>query len=355
MLSREQIYTLIWIRKQPGNIFAVLPKEMCGYGMANVSHDSGSEIAELLKHIIAGTHLHLIRGMLWKNPRLVLEAGDVTTSAGLLVKRTTPLECALGAGSPEISEMIHDAFERIRDEKDSIVEGAIKVRNEQYARYRKHIEGMLNYKPYDFTWLLEVIKASHPEDITAALNNDMSRQNKLTDALLRFRKQFTPDKIAVGMHFNYNEHCNYQTIIRAFEIADLEYNNLVEGVNVSKYRLFAKHIVDVIALNCCSEERFLFARDCFDNAIAGKLHRFDRQLIYKYREWATQQGLGDFGPTAIAALTAPDIRAKDLKLFFEKKQQDLLDLVNRNDNQDRNDAQPLEYSVDMTVTSNLSL
>ena len=177
------------------------------------SHGADCEIATLLHHIAYGD-LQAAHAMLELNPRLVLQAGNVETPSGLKVMHTTPFECALGAGDPEMAQMIVPYFDA------KIITGGAEVREKQYARYRPHIDNMLQQKPYDFTPLLTAIKQASRQDVAAALHNDMTHKSALGDVLEQFRKEFIPGKITVGMHFN------YQHLLHAYEVYDLNYENL---------------------------------------------------------------------------------------------------------------------------------
>jgi hypothetical protein len=161
-----------------------------------------SDIAKLLRHIAYG-NLAAAKAMLKADPRLVLQAGHTETPSGLMVLHTTPLECALGAGDPEMAMMIAKYFD------SRIIVGGATVREEQFARYHQHIEEMFNPEknpPYNFTLLIETLMAAQPEDVMAALNCDMSRECVLRVVLEQFRKDFTPGTITRGMHFN----CQHQ-------------------------------------------------------------------------------------------------------------------------------------------------
>jgi hypothetical protein len=73
----------------------------------------------------------------------------------------------------------------------------ISTLHEQYARYRTHIETMMQQKPYDFTLLLDTFKHASPADFVAALNHDMTRASAMRDLLTQFRNDLTPRKDAI--------------------------------------------------------------------------------------------------------------------------------------------------------------
>jgi hypothetical protein len=166
--------------------------------------------------------------------------------------------------------------------------------------------------------------------------------------LTKFRADFTPDKITVGMHFNYNEHCNYQTLLRAFEVADLEYDNLAEGYppyitdNFSRNNFFTTLIIGFIERSFCSDERFIFARDYFPGAERGA--PLERSLVYRYKpeesfpdaaDNSSHAGLGFknwacggiAGTCGTVGICRGYVR---LKKIFEEKRQGLLNLCSQN-------------------------
>jgi hypothetical protein len=195
MLNRSQLITLFGLSKREKNTFYRWSRDMRQY-IANIdsaNFDLKSDIAMLLHHIAYG-NLVAAKAMLETNPRLVLQAGHVETPSGLKVMHTTPFECALGAGDPEMAKMIETYF----DSKE--MTGGAEVKEKQYACYRQHIENMLNPEknpPYDFTLLIETLMAATAEDVEAALNLDMTHDSVLRDVLAQFRKDFTPDSINV--------------------------------------------------------------------------------------------------------------------------------------------------------------
>ena len=249
MLNRSQLYTLLLARKHNGNLFSSMPRDLISL-IGNVSENPQSDISTLL-HYIAYGDLASANIMLNMNPRLVLQAGNVVTPSGLKVMRTTPLECALGAGDPEMAKMIEPYFEA-----KEIEDGAA-VRNEQYARYRMHIENMMQQEPYDFTLLIATIKQASPDDVDAALNHDMTHASALRDVLTQFRNDFTPDKITAGMHFN------YQHLFRAFEVYDQEFDNLFNNQNYNRNRIFTCQVIGFIQRSLPAIDRMLFAHDLY--------------------------------------------------------------------------------------------
>jgi hypothetical protein len=246
MLNRSQLYALLLARKHSGNLFSAVPRDLIAL-IGSYCENPRSDISTLLYHI-ANAHLLCAEAMLELNPRLVLQAGNVVTPSGLKVVRTTPLECALGAGDPEMVRMIEPHFESDR------IEGGAIVREEQYARYRPHIENMLKQKPYDFTLLLTTIKEASSRDVSAALNNNTLHASLLRDVLAQFRKEFTPGKITVGMHFN------YQDLMHACEVFYQKYDYLLNDDDDSRNCLFSRQVIGFIQRNLPAIDRMAYAQ-----------------------------------------------------------------------------------------------
>jgi hypothetical protein len=271
MLNRSQIYTLLMLRKRGGNIFAALPKDLVPT-VGGVYDSADVEIATLL-HYIAYGNLAEAKKMLDANPRLVLQSAHTETPSGLKVLHTTPLECALGAGDPEMAQMIESYFD---SEK---IEGGAKVRDEQLARYRQHVEDMLNAEknpPYDFTLLIDTLMAATLEDVTAALNLDFNHESVLRDVLAQFRKDFTPGTITRGMHFNYLH------LLRAFEVYEQKYDDLYKsgGNDYDKLRLFSRQVIGFIQRSLPAIDRMVFAQGLYD--VVENKAKIERSFKFKY-------------------------------------------------------------------------
>jgi hypothetical protein len=250
MLTREQVHALFCMRMRRSTIWSAQDKQLIPYlsqvSMSSFSTDS--EIAKLL-HCIAFGDLQSAQVILTTNPRLVLQSGHVTTPSGLNVMHTTPLECALGACDPEMAKMIAPYFDQYN--------GGEAVRETQYARYRLHIDKMLQQKPYDFSLLLTALKQATPADVAAALRNDMLHASALLDVLEQFRKEFTPGKIIVGMHFN------YQHLLRALVIYDQEYEHF-HHENADKNRLFVRQVIGFIQRSLPAIDRMIISQNAND-------------------------------------------------------------------------------------------
>ena len=258
MLSRSQLITLFGLNKRSQNPLNRWTKDMRKFIVqtSSATFEPQSDIAKLLRHIAYG-NLLAAKAMLDADPRLVLQAGYTETPSGLKVLHTTPLECALGAGDPEMAKMIAPYFEA------KVIEGGASVRDEQYAHYRQHFEDMLNpdkNPPYDFTLLIEALSAARPEDVRAMLNHDMSRDCILRDVLEQFRKDFTPGSIKSGMHFN------YQHLLRAYEVYEQSWDNWhrTPGLIYDKLELFSRLIIGFIQRSLPAIDRMVYAQSLGD-------------------------------------------------------------------------------------------
>jgi hypothetical protein len=257
MLTREQLHAFLCMRKKGVTFFSTLPRDIIPY-MRQVAigvFNPDSEIAILLHHIAFGD-LQSAKAMLKVNPRLVLQASHVETPSGLKVMHTTPLECALGAGDPEMVKMIAPFFEARG------IAGGVSVRTKQFASYRMHIENMMTQEPYDFTLLLHTLMLASPADVVASLNNNMTHDSALRDILIQFRKDFTPDTITVGMHFN------YQHLLHAVAVYNQCFDILHSyGHKYDKNRLFCCQVIGFIQRSLPAIDRMIFAQGFYNVSV----------------------------------------------------------------------------------------
>jgi hypothetical protein len=272
MLNRSQIYTLLMMRKRGGNIFSALPRDLIGY-IGGV-YDNDDQIATLIHHIAYG-NLTAAKAMLDANPRLVLQSAHTQTPSGLKVLHATPLECALGAGDPEIAEMIAPYFDQF--------DGGAKVRDDQFARYHLHVEDILNCKinpPYDFSLLIDTLIEAPQEDVVAALNLDLNHESALRDVLVKFRKYFTVGTIVRGMHFN------YLNLIQVFVVYQRYFDEFIISCNdhAFKLQLFCKEIIDPIMSSLPTIDRWTFLHGLYSIVEKSKKvsRSFNATLYHRY-------------------------------------------------------------------------
>ncbi|HFD2276158.1 TPA: hypothetical protein ACF2P2_002989, partial [Legionella pneumophila] len=268
MLSRDQIETLLLIRKREGTILynTRTPKPIINL-ISNIGDVPNSDIATLLHHVAFG-ELEQVKGMLEKNPRLLLEAGNVEDPAGNTIVRVTPYECALGAGDDEMAGMMDEYFKKF--------EGGDKARLKQYARFKTGIEQMLDEKnAFDFGPLLQIIIESKNEDVTAALNLDFNHHSPLQHVLEDFRKHFLPREIHRGMHFN------YATLLKAFEVYDKAFDTLIKaGRSYDKCDLFWRQVIGYIQRGLPACDRQAFAQGIF--YINEKKEKLQRHFNFRF-------------------------------------------------------------------------
>lgn len=272
MLTREQVYTMLMLRKH-NTIFSMLPGDVIR-NISDCGQEPNSEIAIALRFAADGTEkaLNDLTAMLKKNPRLLLQAGNVVTRCGLSVRRVTLYEFFLGAGDPDAAKRIEPYFAEIKSEDGKPVNGEGE-RMRQYERYRPHIEALakqleLKQPAYDLRPLVDIIKQSTPQDITATLKNDMTHDSVLRDALIQFIQAVRPTEKAVGMHYKH-----YTTLIQAFDLLYNEWKSLSNNyTNYDKCDLVALIII-YLQSYLPAVDRFGFAR-AFDDK--------ERTLKFKY-------------------------------------------------------------------------
>ena len=217
MISREEIYTMLILRNRQDSIFSTLPMDIIGE-ISSYSLDLNADIANALHHAAYARKedVEALLTMLDKNPRLLLQAGNVTTPGGDEIRRVTLYEFLLGAGDYELAEKVQAYFEKI--------EHGSQERIRQYERYRPHIEGMLTQTPYDLSPLIELIKKASPEEINALLDKDTTGGSELCSVILQFRKDWAPRIVSQPcMHYN------YVSLKHAFELLEKEWSNLYKA------------------------------------------------------------------------------------------------------------------------------
>ena len=233
MITRDQIYTMLMMKKRSDTLFSALPldliKQISDYGQ-----NPNSDIATALKHAAYARQedVEALLGMLDENPGLLLQAGNVQTPGGNEVRRVTLYEFLLGAGDDELAGIVQGYFAKI--------ENGELIRIQQYERYRPHIESMLNQKPYDILPLIELIKKATPEQVQALLNKDMTGDNDLCKAFIQFRKDWAPKVLTEPcMHYN------YASLKFALKVLDREWKNLYNASdeNYEKINLVWRQLI----------------------------------------------------------------------------------------------------------------
>lgn len=261
MFSRDQLKTFLLIRKRQGTFLfnTRLPKPLI-HIISTINYKPNSEIAQLL-HSVAHGDFKSVKCILEINPRLLLEAGDVTDPAGNIIKRVTPYECALSVGDPGMANAIHEFFSKI----EGLDGGKEQVR--QYASYQHSINHMSNQQAdFDFNRLFQIIKDSSSQDIEEELKihnfdpdyqGTIPKKDKITlrQALEMFRKHFDSREILNGVHFN------YANLLEAMRILKFEcqYGGVWWGSDKDRYKkcdLFWRQVIGYIqrALPACDRQ-----------------------------------------------------------------------------------------------------
>jgi hypothetical protein len=254
MLTNRQIFTLFTCNDSKENCAreSWLPEEVARI----IAFDQAStKAAAMLLHYVAYGELTKAEEMIKADPALLLQASDVVTRSGLLVKRVTPYECALGAGDPECAAMMAPYFAKIQKGEQE--------RAAQYERYKPAINGMMNEldqtEKDKLETLIEIIKGSANNDVTAALLKDMSHGSLLRDALCNFRDDVRPKEVTQPeMHYN------YQRLIYAFNLLDREWTKLNNGNNYDKCDLVWRQVIGYLQRGLPAVDRFAFAKGLYD-------------------------------------------------------------------------------------------
>lgn len=279
MLNRSPLLALSILKKRKEtNFFTYLPKDIL-HQISQFIEAPNSDFAAALHHVAYG-ELDKAKALLDMNPRLVFFAGTAVTPSGLTIKRTTLLECALGAGDFEMATMIMPYF--------SGFDGGEGEKKRQLARYQVLIKDMFNQKPDALKWLIDIVKKSSAEDVSAELATgekyDGSYQSELRTALNKFREQKLDPKVRVIT--KPRMHCNYQNLRYAYYLINIEWVNLRKDkwdnheTFYEKIHLVSQQIIGFIQLvELPAYERYLFARGQVKEATEGK--KIERSFQYK--------------------------------------------------------------------------
>lgn len=230
--------------------------------------------------------IEIVLKMVKDNPCLMLEAGNVLTPGGLLVKRVTLYEFFLGAGDPDAAKQVKDCFfKSIEEYNQKLPKDMLKVEEVenafhcQYERYRLHIEGMLTQEPYDLKPLIDIIRQASREDVLALFNNDMTHESSLRDAMIQFRKDWAPGVLdKPGMHFNYH------SLLHAFQLYDDEWHNLyaADENNYHKVRLVMRQVIGFMVRRLSSVDRCAFAQGIYHLTTEDSSEILNRSFGLRY-------------------------------------------------------------------------
>lgn len=277
MLIRSSINSMLMLWKRGDTVFSQLPIEM----ILAIKHlpTPDNDFLEALHHTVFG-ELEALKAKLEEAKpdkkdlmRLLLQAADVMTPGGKLIKGVTLLECALGAGDIEMAEMIKSYFDEF--------EGGKKEFERQRDRYRSCIEAIATQQhDYDINWLIEIIKMSSQKDVAAELASgdqfDPTYQSPLRDAMNQFRRDMLDPKRRIIS--TPRMHCNYKNFEHVDEVIHREYGNLKYG----KHRLVSCQIYGFMQLiDLPAYDRFEHAQYEPDVRIASIAGPIKRSFDYK--------------------------------------------------------------------------
>ncbi len=298
MLSREQVNTMLVLRQRENSLFSPLPTEL----IREIIEWENGDIAQALQYAAYARKedVAALLKMLEADPNLLLDAGYVKTPGGDEIRNVTIYELVLGAGDYELAKMVQPYFSNINDGEQQ--------RIRQYERYKPHIEGMLEQKPYDLTPLIDLIKQASAEDVTALLNKDMTRKSDLCDAFIQFRKEWSPRILTKPcMHYN------YASLQHAFELLDHEWNNLYKtGGNdfnkiYNKIRLVWQQLIGFEMRRLPGIDRCVMAQGLYDVIVKQEVFARSYKLNNRAGDFPiiasddSIDGLGgDFAPGARA-------------------------------------------------------
>lgn len=294
---------LFGLRRDRSSLFSQMPRDITRLVSAYCDFDTNSEINLALQHAADARqeHVDALLGLLEKKPHLLLQRGRVITPGGHDIRDVTLYEYCLGAGDPELAEKIQAYFTRITG-----IDGeAERVR--QYEPYRLHIDAILTQEPYDIRPLIEIIKKASAADVTALLNNDMTHESALRDAIIQFRKDHAPKIItAPCMHFN------YRSLLHALELLEQEWNNLflTSGSNDDKICLVWQQLIGFEMRRMPGIDRCQLAQGLRNNK---------RERTYKYKNDSgnfpltlTDESIVDLGGDSAADIYSGLLRSSGL-------------------------------------------
>lgn len=294
-VNESKAKLMLMIRNRGGNLLSNVPPELTQLIM-NVPMSELEIAVESALVDVAFGNLEELKKKLENNPQLVLARGNVITPAGLEIRNTTLLECAIGAGDPDMVAMIKPYFSQIGAEKE------LELQLERYREVLKYTK--YGYRDLDLTSLIETIKVSSHADIvyerwTGKTYFNKPYQSKLRDALNQFREErldprrrlitvppmqrLDPEHPITMPRFLPPMHCNYQNLIHAYEMLEREWENLRDRFEDRKVELVVHQIIGFIQLvELPAYERFVFTHSQSEQAVKGEAIKRSFQRINKY-------------------------------------------------------------------------
>jgi hypothetical protein len=269
-LKRSPIETLFSLQQSADSLFSQVPSNLLH--KINHYHPDWQNYEKALQHVANG-ELEGVEALLNAKPHLVLfNGGRAVTPAGLTLADPDQslLECALGAGDPEMVALITPFYSKF--------EGGDDKKEKQLARYTPLIEAMQKQIPDDLTWLIKIIKDSPMADVLEELKEgkcyinayNCEYKSTLREGLNKFRdaKLDSDSRILTKPRM----HCKYQNLIHAFQLLEREWNVLIHQ-DYYKNRLVWRQIIGLIAyVELPAHEREIFGRNGIKAATHAATH-----------------------------------------------------------------------------------
>ena len=267
MPSHAQVPNLFELRKDRTSFFSLLPLDVANLINCNYDHDPKSEISIALQRAAAGEEADIdaVVAMVQTNPQLLLQAGDVVTRGGVLVRHIKLYEFFLGEGDLNSAQQMAGAFANLSD--------GMGEKERQCNRYReppwKKLKQIETYKPaFDLRPLIQAIQNSTDDEIKNTLNiNDPNRTETrntyLRQEFAKFRRAVQPTiKTSGQMHY---EH--YTTLMQAFDLLIRQWKALSNhDSNHAKCLLIWRQVIGYLQRSLPAVDRFVFARFSSDSA-----------------------------------------------------------------------------------------
>jgi hypothetical protein len=183
------------------------------YGAEGENPIPESEINRALHYLALGDPAKGI-GMLTANPDLLAQSGYVITQTGDLLWNVKPLECLLALGEHH-ADMIPHVLPLF-----DFTEGGEEEKQKQLTKYKSAVLNIGKEQRYQFQWIVDIVKKSPTDDVTAALAKDFAHESVLRDGLHQYRQDFHMRVITNGLV------CPYATVHEVLKMYDENFDAL---------------------------------------------------------------------------------------------------------------------------------
>lgn len=186
---------------------------------------------QVLLQLVANNSVDAAKEMIDQNSRLLLEADDVVTANNWHIECVTPLELALCCGSPEMVEMMESYF--------GLFDGGIEELKAIYAKYHQQIRNMLSITEHTdiISFLGKAITNSNNQQLIAVLNEDMSEDNPLNNALnAHMQHAKRTRRVDARLFFP------YQYLIQAFDFYD-SFDDDCKEIDMKRRCVFSMRVI----------------------------------------------------------------------------------------------------------------